>query len=204
MPVVPRRLEFGAFDRVRDGWISTDITPHLLVARVPGLAWLLRHAGIISDERYESHRSGAFGQVRYLDISRRLRFPDDYFECVYSSHVLEHLHPDVAEHCLREVHRILAPAGIVRVAIPNLDALVAQYDPANPDAFLYGLYQGRGSASVASAERHWWHYNAGSLEALLHQTGFTDIRSCAYREGRMPDVETVDNRDGSLFMEAVK
>ena len=204
MPVVPRRLELGAFDRVHDGWLSTDITPHLLVARVPGLPWLLHRAGMISDERYLTHRSGAFRQVRYLDLSRRFRFPDDYFECVYSSHVLEHLHPDAAEHCIREIHRILAPGGIVRVVVPNLDGLVARYDPADPEPFLYGLYQGRGSATVDSSERHWWHYNAGSLEALLRRAGFTEIRQYGYREGRMPDVETVDNREGSLFMEAVK
>jgi SAM-dependent methyltransferase len=204
MPVVPRRLELGAFDRVHDGWLSTDITPHLLVARVPGLPWLLHRAGVIGDERYVTHRSGAFRQIRYLDLNGRLRFPDDYFECVYSSHVLEHLHPDVAERCLREVRRILAPGGIVRVAVPNLDGLVARYDPADPDTFLYGLYQGRGSASVGSSERHWWHYNAGSLESLLRRTGFTEIRTCAYREGDMPDVGLVDNREGSLFMEAVK
>jgi len=204
MPVVPRRLELGAFDRVHDGWLSTDITPHLLVARVPGLPWLLHRAGLISGERYAAHRSGAFRRIRYLDLSRRFRFPDAYFECVYSSHVLEHLHPDVAEHCLREVHRILAPGGIVRVVVPNLDGLVARYDPTDPEPFLYGLYQGRGSNTVGGSERHWWHYNAGSLGALLRATGFSEIRSCAYREGRMPDVETVDNREGSLFMEATK
>ncbi len=159
---------------------------------------------LISDERYAAHRSGAFGQIRYLDLSARFRFPDDYFECVYSSHVLEHLHPDVAVRCLREAQRILAPGGIVRVVVPNLDGLVARYDPAEPDTFLYGLYQGRDSTSIRSSERHWWHYNAGSLEALLRQTGFTEIRRCDYREGGMPDVETVDNREGSLFMEAVK
>ena len=40
MAVLPRRLQLGAFDQVHHNWVSTDITPHLLVARVPGLAWL--------------------------------------------------------------------------------------------------------------------------------------------------------------------
>jgi SAM-dependent methyltransferase len=203
MQALPRRLQLGAFDQVHDGWLDTDVTPHLLIARVPALPWLLRRAGRLSDERYAAYRTGAFRAVRYLDVSQRFRFPDGYFECVYASHVLEHLHPDVAEHCLSEVHRVLAPGGIVRLAVPNLDQIVAAYDPADPDHFLMGIYQGRGRRATRSA-RHWWHYNPGSLEALLRSAGFHDAEVCDYREGRCPDVELIDNRPGSLFMEAVR
>ena len=203
MQAIPRRLQLGAFDQVHDGWLDTDITPHLLVARVPALPWLLRRAGRLSDERYSAYVSGAFRTVRYLDLSLRFRFPDGYFECVYASHVLEHLHPDVAEHCLSEVHRVLAPGGIVRLAVPNLDQVVAAYDPGDPDHFLMGIYQGRGRRANRAA-RHWWHYNPGSLEALLRSAGFHDARVCDYREGRCPEVELIDNRPGSLFMEAVR
>jgi SAM-dependent methyltransferase len=203
MAMLPRRLQLGAFDQVHDGWLDTDITPHLLVARVPGLAWALHALRVVSDERYASHRSGAFRAVRYLDLSRRFRFPDDTFECVYASHVLEHLHPDVAEHCLSEVRRVLAPGGVVRLAVPDLDGIVAADDPADPDRFLMGIYQGRGRRANRSA-RHWWHHNRGSLAALLAGLGFRDVEVCEYRQGRCPDVEVIDNRPGSLFVEAVK
>jgi SAM-dependent methyltransferase len=183
--------------------VNTDITPHLLVARVPGLPFLLHRAGLIDARRYAAHRDGTFRSLRYLDLSRRFRFPDGYFECTFASHVLEHLHPEVAEACLREVHRVLAPGGIVRVSVPDLDRIVADYDPADPDAFLWGIYQGRGRRAKASA-RHWWHYNARSLEALLRRVGFGEVVECEYRQGRCPDLERIDNRPGSLFMEAVR
>jgi SAM-dependent methyltransferase len=203
MAAIPRRLQLGAFDQAHDGWLDTDITPHMLVARVPALPWLLRRAGVLSDERYGAYVSGAFRAVRYLDVSLRFRFPDGYFECVYASHVLEHLHPDVAEHCLSEVHRVLEPGGIVRLAVPDLDQMVRDYDPADPDQFLIGIYQGRGRRAKRSA-RHWWHYNAGSLQALLERIGFRDAAPCEYRQGRCPDVELIETRPGSLFMEAVR
>jgi SAM-dependent methyltransferase len=203
MAALPRRLQLGAFDQVHEGWLDTDVTPHLLVARVPGLPRLLHRAGVVSAERYAAYRSGAFRAVRYLDVSLRFRFPDNIFECVYASHLLEHLHPDVAEHCLSEVHRVLAPAGIVRLAVPNLDLVVAAYDPADPDQFLTGIYQGRGRRANRRA-RHWWHYNAGSLDALLRKVGFGEVQVCDYRQGRCPDVELIETRPGSLFMEAVK
>jgi SAM-dependent methyltransferase len=203
MPELPRKLHLGAFDQVHAGWVNTDITPHLLVARVPGLPFLLHTAGVIDTRRYNAYRDGTFRALRYLDLSRPFRFPDRSFECVFASHVLEHLHPDVAETCLREVHRVLVPDGIIRVAVPDLDQIVAEYDPTDPDAFLWGIYQGRGHRAKASV-RHWWHYNARSLEALLRRVGFGEVFQCDYRQGRCPDVERIDNRPGSLFMEGVK
>lgn len=203
MSTLPRKLHLGAFDQVHEGWVNTDITPHMLVARTPGLPALLHRLGVIDSARYGAYRSGAFRALRYLDLSRPFRFPDNTFECAFTSHVLEHLHPDVAEHCLREVHRVLMPGGIVRVVVPDLDRAVAGYDPADPDRFLWGMYQGRSSREMG-AVRHWWSYNAHSLEVLLRTVGFADVERCDYRQGRLPDLERIDNRPGSLFMEAVK
>ena len=202
-PVLPRRLQLGAFDQPHEGWLNTDITPHLLVARVPGLPWAMHRAGRLSDERYAQHRAGTFRALRYLNVAERFRFADDTFECAFASNLLEHLHPDIAERCLREVHRVLAPGGILRLTVPDLDRIVAEYDPADPDGFLYSIYQARGSRDKTSA-RHWWHYNAGSLQALLERIGFREVQRREYQQGRCPDVELIDNRPWSLFMEGTK
>jgi SAM-dependent methyltransferase len=203
MTVLTHRLQLGAFDQAPDGWVNTDITPHLFIARVPGLAWVLHRVGVIGPERYASHRAGVFRSVRYLDVSKRFRFPDGSFECVYASHMLEHLDPEVAERCLREVHRVLGPGGILRLAVPDLDGVIAGYDRADPDTFLDGLFEGH-SDRRSSASRHRWQYNAVSLKALMERVGFRDVQRCDYREGRCPDLDEVETRQWSLFMEGVK
>ncbi len=198
-----RKLQLGAFDQACEGWVNTDVTPHLLVARAPGLARLLLLLGVIDERRLEAYRQGRFRALRWLDVSRGFRFPDHSFEAVYCSHLLEHLHADVAERCLREVHRVLMPGGVVRVVVPDLDAIVAAYDASDPDRFLWGIYQGRGVRDKRSA-RHWWHYNAVSLQALLVRVGFIDVVRCEFRQGRCPDLERIETREWSLFMEATK
>lgn len=203
MTVVARRLHLGAFDQVQPGWINTDITPHLFVARIPGLAWLLHRLGVMGRERYAAYRDGRFRALRYLDVERRFRFADSHFECVYASHLLEHLDPDVAEHMVREVHRVLREGGILRLAVPDLDAVVAHYDPADPETFLAGIYEAHSSRRSGSS-RHRWQYNARSLEALLRRVGFGQVERREYRQGRCPDVEQIETRRWSLFMEAVK
>ena len=85
--------------------------------------------------------------------------------------------------------------------MPDLDHEVGRYDPEHPDEFLEGLLQGRERSR--SRHRHWWLYNERSLRALLERTGFADVRREEYRQGRCPDVERIDSREWSLFMEGV-
>jgi SAM-dependent methyltransferase len=61
------------------------------------------------------------------DLRRGLPFPDESFDAVYGSHVLEHLEPDTAAQLLRECHRVLRPGGIVRIVVPDLEAIARLY-----------------------------------------------------------------------------
>ena len=173
-----------------------------MVARVPGLPRVLRAAGLLSDERWAAHAAGNFRRIAYLDLTRPFPFRDASIEAVLASHVLEHLTVEEARRCVAEIHRVLAPGGVVRVAVPDLDAVVADYDPGDPDAFLDGLLQGRERST--SRHRHWWNYNETSMRALLRDAGFATVQRRGYREGLCPDVERIDTRPGSLFMEAVR
>jgi SAM-dependent methyltransferase len=199
---IARKLHLGCFDVVHDGWLNTDVTPHLMVARVPGLPRLLRAAGGVSDERWAAYESGTFRRIAYLDLTRAFPFADASIDAVLASHVLEHLTTREAEDCVAEIHRVLRPGGVVRVAVPDLDTVVAGYDPADPDAFLDGLLQGRERST--SRHRHWWNYNENSMRALLRRTGFADVARREFGQGRCPDVQRVDTRPASLFMEAVR
>jgi SAM-dependent methyltransferase len=197
-----RKLHIGCFDVVHDGWLNTDVTPHLMVARVPGLPRVLRAAGVISDERWAAYESGAFRRIAYLDLTRPFPFADASTDAVLASHVLEHLTRGEAARCASEIRRVLKPGGVVRIAVPDLDTVIQEYDPAHPDAFLDGLLQGRERST--SRHRHWWNYNETSMRALLQEAGFHDAERRVFQQGLCPDVERIDTRPGSLFMEAVR
>jgi predicted SAM-dependent methyltransferase len=197
------KLHLGAFDQAVEGWINTDVTPHLVLARVPGLGALLHRAGRLSDERYAAYADGRFRRLRYLDLTRSLPCPDGRLEAIYSSHTFEHLHVDAAERALAECHRVLKPGGVLRIAVPHLDRIVEHYDPSQPDDFVYGIFQGR-TASDNRHARHWWHYNAVSLGTRMRAAGFSKVHECGFRQGACPDLEQIEYREWSLFMEAVK
>lgn len=69
----------------------------------------------------------ADSSIRRWDVSQHLPFQDASFPAVYHSHLLQHLPREQALPFLRECRRVLQPAGILRLAVPNLEAIARLY-----------------------------------------------------------------------------
>ena len=61
------------------------------------------------------------------DITTGLPFPDCSIDVCYASHVLEHLTTAQATDLVGEIHRVLRPSGLVRIVVPDLEAIVRAY-----------------------------------------------------------------------------
>ena len=66
-------------------------------------------------------------QVRSWDVSHGLPFGTEQVDVCYASHVLEHLTRAQARALLLESFRVLRPGGIIRLAVPDLEAIVREY-----------------------------------------------------------------------------
>lgn len=195
------KLQLGCFHQGMAGWVNTDITPNLFIAKVPFAAGFLHALGVVNDQHYQWHQEGRFKGVRYLNVVKRFPFCADSFDAVYCCHMLEHLTPIQARHMFSEVARVLKPGGIFRVVVPDLERAVSLYDPSDPDRFLDAMYEHVGGSSKNS---HKWMYTRASLKVFFERQGFVEVRDCPYRAGRLPDVEQIDSRpDHSIFMEGI-
>ena len=197
----PTRLHFGCFNCPLDGWINTDVTPHIFLSRIPGAAWFLHKAGKIPDKRHDEHRQGVFKKIRYLNVTKNWPYAEGFLDAIYSSHVVEHLPLRGAERCFAESLRCLRPDGILRIAVPDLDTLIRDYDPAHALNWAIHFFEAK---EQHEKNMHHFMYNFESIKTLLLKTGFSDVVRCEYRQGRCPDVEKLDNRPASLFIEAFK
>lgn len=54
-------------------------------------------------------------------------FEDESVDLVYASHIYEHLPRDKARGALQTWFRVLKPGGILRLAVPDFDAIVRRY-----------------------------------------------------------------------------
>jgi len=195
------KLHFGCFDKPVDGWLNTDITPHIWLARIPFLPALSFLAGRISKERFDQHRQGIFRKVKYQDVRKRFPFRDNSFRYAYCSHLLEHLYKSEASYCLQEVYRVLIPGAVLRIAVPDLDLAIKEYDPSKAEQLVERIFESR---QPREKNRHHWMYNFISLGELLRVAGFLQIVRCEFQKGSCPDLDKLDNRPNSLFVEAVK
>lgn len=166
------------------------------------------------------------------NIARRLPFSDHSVELVYSAHTFEHLsYPDDAYRHLAELFRVLAPGGIVRLVVPDIEALARAYVSGESGVFaaIAGHATDDGAFEAASLEQllayagapvrvqdrwydHKFGYDFASLSAMLTRVGFRQVRRChfmgsARRELQMDDRSagatiSIGGQSLSLFIEA--
>jgi len=196
------KLHLGAFDRAIDGWINTDITPHIWISGIPLLPFALYKLNMMTSERYHQHKDKVFSKLKYLDLTKPLPFPSDSAEAIFSSHVLEHLFMDEVERLIPEIYRVLKPGGICRVFVPDLEKIVALYGPDDPREFLEGVFEIAKRGAVKN--QHHCGFTGGLLTRLFSEAGFSECSIEQFRAGKCPDIEHLDNRPESLFFEAVK
>ncbi|MDD5570030.1 MAG: methyltransferase domain-containing protein [Bacteroidales bacterium] len=66
--------------------------------------------------------------VRGYNLTNGIPFPDNSFDVVYNSHVLEHFSRREAICLINEIKRVLKPKGILRIAIPDLRVICQLYN----------------------------------------------------------------------------
>lgn len=147
-----------------------------------------------------------------IDIRWPLPFPTNYIDRIYSEHVLEHVTYKTAVHFLREAHRILAPGGVMRIAMPDLDDLIEGYS-VNWRRFDWVQWPEHAfiktrAEMINIAFRWWGHkhlYNREELERALIESGFTEFRFVDIGSSEHHDLRNLESRpDSKLVAEAVK
>ena len=212
------RVNIGCGRTPTPGWTNYDNSLSVRLARAPALvlsaltrARLLDQAQVAFIE--EARRKG----VRHMDATRRLPFDDGAVDVIYTSHMLEHLGDSNARRFLRETHRVLAPGGILRVAVPDIARLVDDYRThRDADLFMERTYLGRDPAStwtsrlraLAIGDRgHHWMYDGPSLVRRLLEVGFKSAAPTASGSTSIPTpagLDLCERADESVYVEAHK
>ena len=121
---LPAKLHLGCADFAPSGWLNTDGSWHVWLARYAFLRKMLIHSGLMPKKHLDNQWPSS---IVFLDLRKPLPFAENSFVAVYSSHVLEHLYRDEALKLLKEVNRVLREGGILRTVVPDLATLVKKY-----------------------------------------------------------------------------
>lgn len=220
----PILLNLGSGPLAPDGWISFDASWNAWLAQRPALRRLARVLGIVT-AHHDAIDWPRQGLVCH-DVRRGLPYATASVDGIYAAHFLEHLEPEEAAGLLTECHRVLRCGGALRVIVPDLEALIADYrraaeSPVAPHEaagrFLSSLNLAAlrrwpaGTAwSIARLFSHAGHravHDRRSMRHLLEQAGFCQLEERGPLESRIPLlslVETAAKHEASLCLEAVK
>lgn len=198
------KINLGSGLYVADGWIHVDGSVHGLLSRAPKpmLKLLYRSANSIRADFTESEYIQRLHNHRFVfaQLEKRLPFDDAIADYIYSSHVLEHFFLDDARALLREIRRILKPAGTVRICVPDFDHAVSLHQKGDPRAALSYFFT---ESRAGYYRQHRYMYNYEVLSAVLRDCGFRSIQRCSFQQGRVPDLDKLDNRpEETLYVEA--
>jgi hypothetical protein len=188
MPVEDFHVQYGCGFSAAEGRLNFDNSPTLRVERIPILGVVLsRLSG--NEQRFP-------GAVRYGDICKGLPVKDGTVKGAYASHVLEHLSLEDFRIALAKTYRMLAPGGVFRLIVPDLEARARMYvreiERKLPDAsnrFMRIAHLGTESMPKTLLQRarwvfggsaHLWMWDEYSIGAELDRAGFVNIRRCDF------------------------
>jgi SAM-dependent methyltransferase len=166
-----------------------------------------------------------------MNVLWGLPFADGSARCVFVSHLLEHLfYPRDVQPFLKEVRRVLAPGGVLRVVVPDIEQCIEAYAnndrsffasrretwawwPENPTRLEDFLgYAGAGAEPAWLFESHKYGYDFETLSKVLIEAGFRSVVRSGYmtstrEELRVDHASAVasakyGDRHYSLFVEA--
>lgn len=139
-------------------------------------------------------------------------YPRESFELIYACHILEHFNRHLIMSALTHWKDLLIPGGILRLSVPNFDAIIRYYQNTGNLKNLLGLLYG-GQNSLLN--EHHIIFNENLLSEYLHKVGFKDIRFWDwintihaqvddYSQAYLPHMDKQNGLIMSLNMEATK
>ena len=121
-----------------------------------------------------------FDNVDYVCDTRKLTMiEDESVSEIYACHILEHVVRNEVVTVLLEWGRVLKKGGVLRVAVPDFAAVVAEYQAGGNLSSFQGLLYG---GQTYDYNYHHVAFDFKVLETFLNEAGFVGIERYDWRE----------------------
>jgi|SRR3989344_1002300 len=219
-----KKLHLGCGTVAPLDWINIDSSWNAWLAKYPFLRRLIKMTGLVNKNLLDISWPK---NILMHDLTKPLPFKDNSIDCIYSSHILEHLYLEQAKKLLKECGRVLKSRGIVRIIVPDLKAFSKDYlsnqkviedewetnadrfmgrlhikQPSTPKNFIHYVY-----SKLNDTDSHKWMYDEYSLRYYLKKFGFKKIKKRKVNKSKIYDIKKLEQPErlnDAICMEAEK
>jgi predicted SAM-dependent methyltransferase len=142
-----------------------------------------------------------------LDITNSWRCPDNYWDGIFSEHVIEHVTYSEAIFVLTECFRTLKPGAWIRLSVPDLKQYVDCYLSDKTESDLGSFPHPAVMISfLAQMHLHRSLWDSDLMVKVVNQVGFVNATTVAFGEGTDRRLVKDDpaKQHGTLYVEAKK
>lgn len=145
----------------------------------------------------------------YWDLLRGIPFPNNSFNLIYSSHVLEHFSYNNLKVLLAEIYRVLKPGGVISTCVPDASIYVDIYNKKTVNSDIYLAYKPAYISGKPMDVLNYLFYMAGhhkhmfDVDSILYHFSEAGFINCRAREfDSKLDLE--ERKHTSLYVECQK
>jgi len=155
--------------------------------------------------------------ILIVDMRQGLPLADNTSMAFFSEHFLEHLpYATVKDTILPEIFRILTPAGVVRISVPDAQYFIRKYIDhmdGRPDPLFEKSRANKTHITmlndVAHSYGHKFLYDFETMALLMKDAGFINISQSGFNKSKYPCFSGLDRDEEwriamSLYIEAEK
>ena len=211
------RINIGCGKTPTENWLNFDNSYSIILANSPLKYWIAKNLKILNKDQIEYINWIKKNNIYYADVAKKIPLPNESAECIYTSHMLEHLSRKEANFFLNESLRVLEKGGILRVAVPDLKIAVSIYNETqDADAFMETILVAPPSLETIKQKislffsgyrHHQWMYDEKSLSKLLKKIGFKEVFTCKAGQTNIENpgsLNLLERVEEGVYLEAKK
>jgi len=211
------RVNIGCGTEPTEGWCNMDNTPAIKLSNSPIKFNIAKYLGLLNTSQIENIEWNKTNSIIFADATKKLPLSDSSVECIYTSHMFEHLSRNGAKNFLKEAKRVLEPRGIIRIAVPDLKLAVNSYiNSQDADNFMEKMlveappidsFKEKILLFLNGYRHHQWMYDGASLSKMLLENDFKDVEICADGYTKIEDpgnLNLYEQAETTVYVEGVK
>ena len=176
------KLHLGCGSRIMDGWVNIDINT-------------------ISERNVKLGRDEPTSEIDLKhDLLTPLPYESESGDFIYNEHFFEHFAYTDGAKMLKDWHRVLKPNGILRMAMPSIEGVLKVYSRPGRFKKLSSILNDKTRTKgiflnkVFRSFGHRFLYDWETLEKIMMDSGFRDLKRCRVGKSRHPELKGIESR----------